>query len=107
LEDALVFCQSNGKPLHGHNITRRDLRQVLKRARVPRVRFHDLRHAHASHLLKQGVPVKVVQERLGHATPAVTLGIYAHVLPHMQEEAAKHLETQLLGSFLKPGDSRG
>jgi integrase len=106
-DDALVFCQPNGKPLHGHNITRRDLREVLKRAKVPRLRFHDLRHAHASHLLKQGVPVKVVQERLGHATPAVTLGIYAHVLPHMQEQAARQLEAQLLGSLLKPGDSRG
>ncbi|HLJ62421.1 MAG TPA: tyrosine-type recombinase/integrase [bacterium] len=75
----------------------RDLRAVLKRAKVPRIGFHDLRHCHASHLLMQGVPVKIVQERLGHATPAVTLGIYAHVLPHMQHDAARDLEKRLLG----------
>ncbi len=105
--DALVFAQADGKPLHGHNITRRDLQAVLTRAKLPRIRFHDLRHTHASHLLMQGVPVKVVQERLGHATPAVTLGIYAHILPHLQHDAARDLEARLLGVAADARDSRG
>ena len=96
-DDRLVFSQEDGKPLHGHNITQRDLREVCKRAGVSRIRFHDLRHCHATHLLRQGVHPKVVQERLGHSTPAVTLGVYSHVLPGMQDEAARRVEAHLLG----------
>ncbi len=102
-DNDLVFCQPNGKPLHAHNVVRRDFRSVTKRVRLPRIRFHDLRHTHATHLLRQGVHPKVVQERLGHSTPAFTLAIYSHVLPGMQEEAVRRLEASLLG----PGDSRG
>jgi len=93
----LVFCQPNGKPLHAHNIAQRDFRQVIKRAGLPRIRFHDLRHTHATQLLRAGVHPKVVQERLGHSTPAFTLAIYSHVLPGMQEEAAKAVTARLLG----------
>ncbi len=93
----LAFCQPNGKPLHAHNIAQRDFRQVIKRAGLPRIRFHDLRHTHATHLLRAGVHPKVVQERLGHSTPAFTLAIYSHVLPGMQEEAAKAVTARLLG----------
>jgi integrase len=59
------------------------------------VRFHDLRHAHASQLLKAGVPVKVVSERLGHAAASITLDIYAHVLPGQQQEAAAKVDAAL------------
>jgi integrase len=93
----LVFCQPNGKPLHAHNIVQRDFRQVIYRAGLPRIRFHDLRHTHATHLLRAGVHPKVVQERLGHSTPAFTLAVYSHVLPGMQEEAARALSSRLLG----------
>jgi integrase len=110
----LVFCQPNGKPLHAHNITQGDFRRVLGLERLraemrkqmvseealpkplPTIRFHDLRHCHATLLLSQGVNVKVVQERLGHATPAFTLHVYGHVLPGMQEEAARAFEERLL-----------
>jgi integrase len=105
-EDRLVFCQPDGRPLHGHNVTQRDLRAVCARAKVPRIRFHDLRHCCASHMLKQGAPVKVVQERLGHSTPSITLGIYSHVLPGMQEEAARRLEGRLLGRVDSDAGSR-
>ena len=106
-DDRLVFCQEDGKPLHGHNITQRDLRAVCKRAGVPRIRFHDLRHCHATHLLRQGVHPKVVQERLGHSTPAVTLGVYSHVLPGMQDEAARRVEAHLLGHVPDVHEARG
>jgi integrase len=91
----LIFCQPNGKPLRANNIVRRDFKWVLKRAGVPQIRFHDLRHCHATLLLRQGVHPKVVQERLGHSTPAFTLQVYSHVLPGMQEEATRVLEARL------------
>lgn len=59
------------------------------------LRLYDLRHSHATLLLKAGVHAKVVSERLGHSTIALTLDVYSHVLPSMQAEAAAHLETML------------
>jgi Phage integrase family len=65
-------------------------RFLVIRSGLPHVRFHDLRHAHATLLLCQGgVHPKVVSERLGHATVGITLDIYSHVIPGMQEEAAR------------------
>jgi integrase len=61
------------------------------------IRLHDLRHGHASLLLKSGVPVKVVSERLGHATPAFTMTVYQHVLPGMQAEAATTFANLVFG----------
>lgn len=55
---------------------------------MPAIRFHDLRHTHATLLLKAGVPVHVVAQRLGHSSPELTLSIYSHVLPRQQSEAA-------------------
>lgn len=97
-DHGLVFCQANGKPLHAHNIVRRDFRRVIERAGVPRIRFHDLRHCHATLLLRQGVHPKVVQERLGHSEIRVTLDTYSHVLPALQEEASRKIE-----GILRPG----
>ena len=94
----LVFCQPNGKPLHGHNITQRDFREVIKQAKVPHIRFHDLRHCSATLLLRQGVHPKVVQERLGHSGIAITMDTYSHVLPGMQEDAAMLLARMLVGN---------
>jgi integrase len=94
----LVFCQANGQPLHGHNLTQRDFRRLQQQAGLPRIRFHDLRHAHASYLALAGVPLKVAQERLGHATPTFTARVYQHVLSGQQEAAAAAVETLLLGS---------
>ena len=62
------------------------------RAGVPLIRFHDLRHTAATLLLKEGIPVKVVSESLGHSDVAITLRIYAHVLPDMQAQATAALE---------------
>jgi integrase len=59
------------------------------------MRIHDARHTHASLLLKQGIHPKVVQERLGHSTIAVTLDIYSHVAPGLQEAAAKRFDEAL------------
>ena len=64
-------------------------------------RFHDLRHTHATQLLKEGVHPKVAQERLGHATIAVTLDLYSHVMPGMQEDAALRVDTALRAALGK------
>jgi integrase len=65
---------------------------------LPTIRLHDLRHTHATLLLKAGEPVKVVSERLGHASAMITLGVYTHVLPGMQRDAANRLAAMVLGS---------
>lgn len=93
----LVFAQPNGKPLHAHNVVQRDFRKVLARASLPKIRFHDLRHVHATLLLQQGVHPKVVQERLGHSAIGVTLDTYSHVLPGIQEQAVAGLQARLFG----------
>src|SRR5205814_7809681 len=63
-------------------------KQLLKDAGLPRMRFHDLRHSAATILLVAGVHPKAVQERLGHSSIAMTLDVYSHVLPSMQQAAA-------------------
>jgi integrase len=64
---------------------------------LPRIRLHDLRHTAASLMLASGVSPKVVQEMLGHSSPAITLGLYAHTTPSMGEEAGAALSASLLG----------
>ena len=65
--------------------------KVLADAGVPHVRFHDLRHSAATILLSMGVNVKIVQEMLGHSRVGMTLDVYSHVLPGMQEDAAERI----------------
>lgn len=90
----LVFAGPDGGPIHPEYVTRAFDRLVTKHG-MPRIRFHDLRHTHATLLLRAGVPVKVVSERLGHASPGFTLNVYQHVLPGMQAEAAEVFERLL------------
>ncbi len=82
-----VFTNAAGKPIHPHSISQ-TFNRIVKRAEVPRIRLHDLRHTHGTLLIKAGIPVKVVSERLGHGNPAFTIDTYQHVLPGMQAEAA-------------------
>jgi integrase len=86
-ESELVFTDEDGSPLIPQRITHR-FRRLVRRLPLPTIRLHDLRHTHATLLLQAGVPVKVVSERLGHATVALTLDTYAHVLPAMDADAA-------------------
>ena len=60
----------------------------IAKTTLPRIRFHDLRHAHATHLLSSGIHPKVASERLGHSKVGITLDLYSHVIPGMQEDAA-------------------
>lgn len=93
----LVFANGLGRPLDGNNIRTRSFARLLKRAGLPSMRFHTLRHSAATLLMSQGVPVKVASEMLGHADITTTLRIYSHVLPSMQEQAASAMD-QLFGA---------
>lgn len=94
-ETGLVFTQANGKPLHLHNVAQGDFKRVLRRAGLPLIRFHDLRHGHATWLLAAGVHPKVTQERLGHSSVGITLDLYSHTVRGLQERAAQELEERL------------
>lgn len=90
----LVFCNNLGTPLFHSNVTG-GLKKLLQRAGLPAIRFHDLRHTCATLLLSARVNPKVVSEMLGHASIAITLDIYSHVLPDMQQDAAAALAALL------------
>ncbi|HEX7611385.1 MAG TPA: tyrosine-type recombinase/integrase [Candidatus Limnocylindrales bacterium] len=66
-----------------------------RRATLPEIRLHDFRHTHATSALRAGVHPKVVSERLGHASIGITLDVYSHVMPGMQEEAAEKIDAGL------------
>lgn len=91
----LVFACSNGSPLEERKIVTRYFKPLLKDAGLPDIRLYDLRHTAATLLMKAGENPKVVSERLGHANIGITLDIYSHVLPDMQEEATKKLKDML------------
>lgn len=93
----LVFTTATGAPVDGRDLLRSWFRPLLVRAGLPPIRFHDLRHSYASIALAQGVHPKVVQEAMGHATIAVTLDLYSHVVPSLQREAARTMGAALFG----------
>ena len=94
-DQGLLFPNSLGKPMERQNLTRQSFEPLLRKAGLPRIRFHDLRHTAATLLLSQGTHPKIVQERLGHATIGMTLDVYSHVLPSIQTEAAEKLDGML------------
>jgi integrase len=89
----LVFCDSEGGHLRKENYAKRHWAPALVRAGLlESTRFHDLRHTCATLLLLNGLNVRLVADRLGHASPTTTLKIYAHVLPEMNAEAARVMD---------------
>jgi len=90
----LVFTNQFGRPLEPVNL-HRAYKRLLKKAGLPNVRFHDLRHSAASLMLAQGVPLKTIQEILGHCSIAVTSGFYAHLGEQLKREAADAMDRVL------------
>jgi integrase len=92
-DDALVFGDLENQHRHPERFSRLWAQTVARAAKdgveVSPIRLHDLRHTHATALLLLRVPVHVVSQRLGHASPVVTMTVYAHVLPGSQREAAE------------------
>ena len=93
-----VFPSSNGGPISPDSVLHM-LHRVLKRAGLPRVRFHDLRHTFATLALQNGVDVKTVSGMLGHYSAGFTLDTYAHVTTSAQRQAAEAMEHVLAGSL--------
>lgn len=91
----LVFTDERGCPLDGRRYVSRDLTKVLKEAQLPTIRFHDLRHTCATMLLVRSVHPKVVSEFLGHASIGITLDLYSHCIPDMQDTAVNAMTTAL------------
>jgi len=93
-DDCFVVAQPDGSPLKPHSLGQEWVRFV-KRTNLPRIRMHDLRHSHATALLLSGVHPKVASERLGHSKVGITLDLYSHCLPGMQEDAATRVDDAL------------
>jgi integrase len=93
----LIFPNKAGSPMDSDNMTKRFFHPALKAAGLPKVRFHDLRHTYASLMIEQGENIKYVQNQLGHATPTVTLNVYAHLMKPANQEAVCRLENTLFG----------
>ena len=108
VDSDLVFCHPDGKPLDP-GVVSHTFAKVLKKAGLPHIRFHDLRHSHATLLLKDGIHPKIVSERLGHANIGITLDTYSHVLPGLQEKAAERfdnlIERKNIGKMSATGSS--
>ena len=99
-DTTFVYTREDGEPLQPRTLTH-NWQALIARTGMPRVRFHDLRHAHATHLLSSGVHPKVASERLGHSKIGITLDLYSHVLPGMQEDAAARVDEALRAALQK------
>lgn len=103
-EEGPVFTRTDGNVIHPHSLSQAFERAVAK-TNLPRISLHDLRHTHATLLIKAGVALKVVSERLRHSSPAFTMATYQHILPGMQADAAATFAA-LLESHVLPGSTR-
>ncbi|HEV2767571.1 MAG TPA: site-specific integrase, partial [Acidimicrobiales bacterium] len=97
-----LFTREDGEPLHPQTLAT-EYRRLVRQAGVPAIRFHDLRHTGATLALADGVPVKVVSERLGHASIQITYDVYAHVIPGMQADAAVRIGGLVWGIAAQAG----
>lgn len=94
-DDSDLDCaQADGKPVIPINLTR-CFADILVKAKLQHIRFHDLRHTHATILLSQNIHPKIVSERLGRFTIGITLDTYSHVLPSMQADAVRQFDDAL------------
>ena len=97
MDDTLIVkprYSHDGSPLDPSTVSH-TFADIVTKSGLKNVRFHDLRHAHASLMLRTGANPKVISERLGHSSIAITMDIYSHVMPGLQEEAAIRLEEAL------------
>jgi len=93
-DDDFVFSRADGSPLNPNTVTH-TFAKVAARAGLPHLRLHDLRHIHATMLLKAGTHPRIVQERLGHSSIVTTLDTYSHTVPGLQKAVAERLDALL------------
>lgn len=92
-QETLVCAKFDGEPMWPTSVTHEFIKAIHKLPELPKVRFHDLRHSHATQLLKAGIHPKIMQERLGHSSITTTLDLYSHVTDTMQDDAAAKLDS--------------
>jgi len=97
----LIFSNENGLALDPENMIKREFHPALDRAGLRRIRFHDLRHTYASLLISQGENIKFVQSQLGHASAKTTLDRYGHLMPNLDNDAARRLDKTVFGNFVR------
>jgi len=97
----LLFSNENGLPLDPENLIKREFHPALDRAGLRRIRFHDLRHTYASLLISQGENIKFIQSQLGHASAKTTLDRYGHLMPNLENDAARRLDKTVFGNFVR------
>jgi integrase len=98
-DEGYVFTDELGRVIHPQAFTDR-FKRYAKRAKLPAIRLHELRHSHATLALESGVAPKVVSDRLGHASTAFTMDTYADALPAVEETAAAMVTSLVLGDDL-------
>ena len=94
-DESPIVAREDGEGLQPNSLTHEFSRILALAPKLPRIRFHDLRHGHATHLLASGVHPKIAQERLGHSTIGITLNLYSHAMPDMQEDAAARVDAAM------------
>ena len=97
-----VVTTYDGRPIQPRSLTHEWMR-LIQTTDLPRIRFHDLRHSHATHLLASSVHPKIASERLGHSKVGITMDLYSHVLPGMQEDAIDRVSEKLASKMLASG----
>ena len=97
-DHGLVFPRIEGTPIHPDYFSQ-TFDRTVRRLGLPKIRLHDLRHTHATLGLAAGVPVKVISERLGHATSAFTADVYMHVIPDLEHDAADQIADLVFGTI--------
>ena len=98
-DETFVCAREDGLPLQPDTLTHDWDRKIANT--LPRLQFHDFRHAHATHMLASGVHPKIASERLGHSKIGITLDLYSHVLPNMQADAAAIVDDALRAALNK------
>jgi integrase len=102
-DHGLVFTRGDGRPIHPDSFSQ-TFDRTVRRLGLPRIRLHDLRHTHATLGLSVGIPVKVMSDRLGHATTAFTMDIYMHAIPAVEDDAADQVAGLMFGTTLESPD---
>ena len=92
--ETFVIARADGLPLQPDTLTQ-EWKRLVAKTEIPKIRFNDLRHSHATAMLATGVHPKVASERLEHSKVGITLDLYSHVLPGMQEDAVAKVDAAL------------
>ncbi|WAC26259.1 tyrosine-type recombinase/integrase [Ancylobacter sp. SL191] len=104
-DDHHVVAQEDGAPLKPDSLTH-EWTRLIARTGLPRLRFHDLRHTHATQMLEAGVHPKIASERLGHSTVGITLDLYSHATTSMQADAAQAVDAMVQGALKQAAVNR-